>query len=91
MSKTITISDETYEAIKDQIEKTEGSELLAAISLMGDCPRLILNLPDMILSDRYKGETISINMDGCVCNSKEKKRYKINPFYGDEKQVFPIK
>lgn len=92
MSKTITISDETFETLKDQIEKLEKPETypIASIDNAGYVEeRLILNLPDFILADSYKGNLISITPTGGFGMRLNKDR-KRGTFYGHaEKQVFP--
>ncbi len=96
MSKTITISDDTFEALRGQIKKSEEKEKepypIAALNLQGD-RRLILNLPDTYLSSAYKGFVFSIDENGGIGKMERKEKCRKGYFYrwcGPEKQLFPI-
>lgn len=93
MSKTITISDETFDALKEQIDEMERKDEypMAVLSLKGS-PRLVLNIPDGFLSKGYKGYIFSISPEGWV-GKKMRKGTVTGNFYStddDEKQVFPV-
>ncbi len=101
MSRTITISDETFEALQEKIKELEREEEnakkaakeypIAAISLQGGA-RLILNLPDVYLSDNYKGCVFAVNEDGDISVKALRRHTYLGKFYTgyDEKQIFPI-
>jgi len=93
MSKTITISDETYEALRSQIDETEEMDKypIAAISLKGGA-RLILNLPDELLAKSLKGKIFSVRANGNFASSRPKGSTALGDVYQysrDETQVFP--
>ena len=97
MTKTITISDETYEALKNQIEKLEKPKdvehyPIATLNDKGRNARLILNLSDSCLADEYKGMLISVTPDGFIW-AHELKTIPNGTFYttGINRQVFPPK
>ena len=101
--KTITISDKTYESIKDQIESevkieseveqiTIGEKYpIAMVTSSGD--RLILNLPDRYLSKSYQGCIFSIGPTGQDGFLRLKDAAFNGWFYAPnntEKQIFPV-
>ncbi len=89
MSKTITISDETFEALKGQIKEMEKVKVYPIAMIGGDnfLKRLILNLPDNYLSGPYKGKAFSIGQFGELGTTFDKTESR--GFYKNERQVFP--
>jgi len=88
MSKTITVSDETYEKIKKQIEEDKQKEYPVASISLSLIPWLILNLPDSVLTEEYKGMLLCIDETGELIKT-EPKSSPMNSFYFEEMQVFP--
>lgn len=89
MSKTITVSDETFEALERHIKEMKDANVypIATVTQSGS-PRLILNLPDKFLSERFKGNVFSVDENGNIGTIFGRSHPR--GFYKNEKQVFPI-
>jgi hypothetical protein len=90
MPKTITVSDETYEKIREQIEKEEkGKKHYPLVTGTEDEHRIILNLPDRFLAKQYQGKVIVLDRSGDYCNERQKPA-EFGSLYRDEVQIFPV-
>ena len=92
MSKTITISDDTYEALKAQIEEAEKKQRYPLASVVpGASGRLVLNIPDKFLDVRYRGMVISIDSYGNLGQIADKLSCYVGDMYGKDREnkVFP--
>lgn len=92
MSKTITVSDETYEKIKSQIkEEGETKDNYPIASIITNKERIVLNLPDICLSDKYKGRVIAVDSNGIIRHDFPKEQAFGHCYgIGDLEQVYPV-
>ncbi len=85
--KEVELSEETTKKLRAELVKPEHPIVTVCNFLDVKDNRLILNLPDDILADRYKGDIIVINKQGHKCNRCDKNGSFVST-YTNKRKVF---
>jgi len=86
--RTVELSKETTERLRKELLKPERIPIVRLAKNTVEDDRVLLNIPDDCLADKYKGMVLCFEKNGRRANKRPKDSDDFNVFYNNVKEIF---
>jgi len=86
--RTVELSKETTERLRKELLKPERIPIVRLAKNSSENDRVLLNIPDEFLADKFKGCVLCLDKRGYRTNKRHKTSDDFNVFYSSVKEIF---